>query len=277
MGCRMLSRAVAMSACLMVLAACQQAAITGRRQFIVIPRSHEISLGTQAYADVLKESTLSRDAAAAAIVERVGQRIARATHEPDFEWEFKLVESEQANAFCLPGGKVVIYTGILPSCKNEAGLAAVMGHEAAHAVLRHGAERMSQGLAVSIAEMGINQVLKSNDPQVRRNVLAIFGAGASVGVLLPYSREHEREADRVGMRFMARAGYDPAEAVALWKRMAETGGKGPIEFLSTHPSSEKRVELLQQILPEMRKRYERAPQKFGTGETLPVKGPRKRP
>ena len=270
MGIRTLGHILLPCVCLSLIAACQQAPITGRQQFIILPRSQEIAMGERAYAEVLEQSKLSNNAQAVAIVERVGKRIARAAHEPDFNWEFKLIESNRANAFCLPGGKVAVYTGILPLCENEAGLAAVMGHEAAHAVLRHGAERISQGLAVNLLGIGISQMLKSKDPKVRQGVLAAFGAGTTVGIVLPYSREHEREADRVGMRYMARAGYDPAEAVALWERMAEAGGKGPPEFLSTHPASEKRVELLRGILPEMRDWYERAAQQFGTGETLPV-------
>jgi len=255
---------------LLLLAACQQTPITGRRQFIMLSRGQEMSLGEQAWQQVLSDSRLSHDAAAVAIVERVGRRVAATAHQPDFEWEFKLIDSRQVNAFCLPGGKVAIYAGILPVCKNEAGLAAVIGHEITHATHRHGAERISQGMAVQLLAIGVSKAMESSDPQLREGIMGAFGAGASVGVLLPYSRLHENEADEVGMRYMARAGYDPAEAVALWERMAALGGARPPEILSTHPVPEKRIRRLRGLLRLARQEYDAAPEKYGSGEMLPV-------
>jgi predicted Zn-dependent protease len=252
-----------------ITAGCQQAPITGRRQLILISRDQELALGAQSYEEVLKTSKLSGNVEATAILRRVGERIAAVAHEPDFEWEFKLIESEQVNAFCLPGGKVAVYTGILPVCRDEGGLAAVVGHEVAHAMARHGAERISQDLAVNVIATGLQAGTKSLDPRAQSLVMAAYGAGTTVGVLLPYSREHEREADEIGIRLMAWAGYDPEGAVQLWERMSELGG-AKIEFLSTHPSSEGRVKDLRDLLPKMEQFYEQAPTRYGSGEKLPV-------
>jgi len=255
------------------LPACVEAPITGRKQLMLLSATQENELGEQAYAEVLKESRASSNAAARAVLERVGRRIAAVAHQPDFQWDFTLIESDQANAFALPGGKVAIYTGIFPLCKNEAGLAAVVGHEVAHAVLRHGGERISQNLVVQLLGVGISEAMSESNPELRSGVLAAFGAGTTVGVLLPFSRTHENEADEVGMRFMARAGYDPSEAPALWERMAEQSGASPPEFLSTHPAHETRIARLRQLVPAMRAQYERAPMQYGAGETLPAVAP----
>ena len=254
---------------LLLLAACQTVPITGRRQLLLMTRSQELSLGEEAYREVLKESKLSNDQAAIAILDRVGRRIAAKAQEPDFQWEFKLIESDQVNAFCLPGGKVAVYTGILPVCKNEAGLAAVIGHEVSHASARHGGERMSHNMVAQLLAAGISKAMQSGDPQLRAGVLAAYGAGATVGVMLPYSRLHENEADEMGVRLMARAGYDPSESIALWERMAALGGERPPEFLSTHPAPEKRIERFRRLLPAAREEYEKAAERYGSGEALP--------
>ncbi len=264
-------RTALLGCCLLFLAACQQAPITGRRQLILISRDQEMQLGAQAYREVLSKAKLSTDRQALAILHRVGERIAEKAHEPDYKWEFNLIESDQMNAFALPGGKVAVYTGILPVCKNEAGLAAVIGHEVAHAMARHGAERISQGLVVDLIGAGIAYGTRSSDPKARAGILVAYGAGAQLGVVLPYSRKHESEADTIGIRFMARAGYDPAEAVRLWERMARVGGERPPEFLSTHPDPKKRADALREVLPEMRLLYERRPEQYGLGEDLPIR------
>jgi len=248
---------------------CQTAPFTGRRQLILISRSEELQLGEQSYAEILKKSKISNNAAADAVLQRVGKRIAEMAHEPDFEWEFKLIESDQVNAFCLPGGKVAVYTAILPVCKDEAGLAAVVAHEVAHAMARHGAERVSQNLAVEVVATGLQMGIGKMDPRAQGIVMAAYGAGSTVGVLLPYSRTQESESDEIGIRLMARAGYNPEAAVLLWQRMAQLGGGG-LEFLSTHPASERRIEDLKALLPKMDQFYRQAPQQYGFGEALPV-------
>lgn len=252
-----------------LLSACSQVPITGRTRLLLTSVEMENNMGVQAYRQVLKDATICRDAAANAVLDRVGRRIAARAHMPDTAWEFKLIESEQVNAFALPGGKVVIYTGILPVCRTEAGLAAVVGHEVSHVIARHGGERMSLALGVQLALTGAAVAADEWDAQTSALVLAALGVGANVGVMLPYSRKHEYEADAIGMRLMARAGYDPAEAPPLWERMSRLGGSKPPEILSTHPASAGRMETLRAMLPEMRSLYERAPQQYGAGVTLP--------
>ncbi|HTP42725.1 MAG TPA: M48 family metallopeptidase [Nitrospiria bacterium] len=229
------------------LSGCQTVPITGRHQLILISQEEELSLGEKAYAKTLKESALSHDQAAIDLVERVGRRIAAAADRPDYKWEFTLVENKTPNAFALPGGKVVVYTGILPITRDETGLAVVLGHEVAHALAHHGAERMSTGLITEIGAVGVAAVLGGN-PETAKAVEAAFG----IGVMLPFSRAHESEADHIGIHLMAKAGYDPRQAVDFWKRMeaASKGGK-PTEFLSTHPSDEHRVEQIEAWMPEV--------------------------
>jgi predicted Zn-dependent protease len=172
-----------------------------------------------------------------------------------YKWEFNLVEDKMVNAWCMPGGKVVVYTGILPVTKTEAGLAVVMGHEISHAIAHHGNERMSQQMAAAMGGMALDVALM-NQPQETRNLfLGAYGIGSTVAVILPFSRKHESEADKMGLVFMAMAGYDPNEAVGFWKRMAAVGGEKPPEFLSTHPSDEKRIADLQKFMPEAMKLY----------------------
>jgi len=268
MDARRLIFACAACACLLALAACRQAPVTGRKQLILVTAAQEAEMGEQAYAEVLRTSKLSDDEEMTALLHRVGERIAAAAERPDFRWEFNLIASDQVNAFALPGGKVAFYTGILPICRNEAGVACVMGHEVAHVLARHGAERVSQGLLVEVIGAGLAIALKSKDPKVRNGVLAAYGLGSSVGVLLPYSRTHESEADRIGIELTAKAGYDPSEAPALWERMAELGGSVSPEFLSTHPDPERRAAALRAVLPEMERFYRAAPRQYGMGAAL---------
>jgi len=262
--------ALVLAGSLLLLTACQQAPITGRRQLILISPEQEMELGTAAYREVIEKSKLSKDQRLLAILRRVGERIAAKAHEPDYQWEFNLIESDQANAFALPGGKVAVYTGILPVCRNEAGLAAVIAHEVGHVLARHGAERISQGMVVDLVGTGIEYGIRGADPQARAGIMVAYGAGATLGLLLPYSRKHESEADEIGIRLMARAGYDPAEAVALWERMARLEKERPPEFLSTHPDPGRRAARLRALLGRMRMLYEGQPEKYGSGERLPL-------
>lgn len=251
----------------LVSAGCSEVAGTGRKRLMLVSESQEMTLGAQAYQEVLASEKISTDARMTAIVRRVGERIAAAADQPEFQWEFNLIESEQVNAFCLPGGKIAVYTGILPIMQNEAGMAAVLGHEVAHAIARHGGERMSQQMAAGVAQELAEKGLGNATEQNRKVALGVLGLGAQYGVLLPYSRTHELEADELGLTYMARAGYDPQEAIRLWERMREASSGAPPEFLSTHPREEHRIERLQELLPAAQEVYRSAPQQYGLGET----------
>ncbi len=239
------------------VAACATVPETGRSQLILFPESQMTQLGVQAYQAVLKDKKISNDPEANAIVRRVGERIARATGK-SYDWQFTVIDEPQTiNAFALPGGKVAVYTGILPVAGNDAGLATVMGHEVAHVTSRHGAERMSQSTVAQAAVVGGGIALGGGDPRKTNAVTAALGAGAAVGVILPFSRKQESEADRIGLRYMARAGYEPEAAIGFWERMGAAGkGKGrPPEFLSTHPSGETRIAQIRAWLPEARAEF----------------------
>ncbi|MBK8167610.1 MAG: M48 family metallopeptidase [bacterium] len=244
-----------------LVAACATVPITGRRQLSLIPESQMNAMSFSQYDQVLKESQLSRDAAATAQIKRVGAKIQGAVERyfqqqglsqqiEGYAWEFNLIESDQQNAWCMPGGKVAFYTGILPVCKDDAGIAVVMGHEVAHAIARHGGERMSLELAQQLGGLALSEAMKSKPEQTRNLWLGAIGLGAQVGVMLPFSRKHESEADRLGLIFMAMAGYDPRQAPKFWERMAAGGGQAPPEFLSTHPSDETRIRQLNEYLAE---------------------------
>jgi metalloendopeptidase OMA1, mitochondrial len=225
----------------------------GRTARLGLDRGQEAALGAQAYREVLSQSQVVRSGPEYEMVARCAARLARAAAVTgsDFRWEVSVVRSSQVNAFCLPGGKIVVYTGILPIARTEGGLAVVMGHEMAHATLRHGSERILQQQAANTILTGVSFSLGDMDYTQRRMIMGALGAGAQYGVLNPFGREHESEADAVGLRYMAKAGYDPREAVAFWTRMASaSGGNAPPEFLSTHPSHETRVERLKALMPE---------------------------
>lgn len=240
---------------------CSTVPITGRSQLNLVPASQINSLSFQQYGEFIKQSKLSSDKEAVAMVKRVGVNIQKAVETyfaeknlmnqlQGYEWEFNLVESDEVNAWAMPGGKVVVYTGILPLTKDETGLAVVMGHEIAHAIAQHGAERMSQGLLQQLGGMALSVALQ-NEPEATQNLfLTAYGVGTTVGVMLPFSRTHESEADRLGLIFMAMAGYDPSAAVEFWTRMSQQGGAKPPEFLSTHPSDETRIADIKKHLPE---------------------------
>ena len=245
---------------------CTEVGITGRQQFNIVPNSYINSMSFQAYDEFISQNKTITNTPEAEMVKRVGGRIQTAVEQycstndcadklDGYKWEFNLVEDPNVNAWCMPGGKVVVYTGILPITQNEAGLAVVMGHEIAHAFAKHGAERMSQGLLVDFGGMALSKAMESKPEQTKNLFLTSYGIGTQVGVLLPYSRLHESEADHLGLIFMAMAGYDPHEAVDFWQRMAANSGSQPLEFLSTHPANETRIQNLQNLIPEAMQYY----------------------
>lgn len=236
----------------LLVAACTTVPETGRSQLQLFPDDFMTELGVQAYAEETANYRVITGTPEARMLERVGQRIARASGR-DYAWEFRLLDApDVVNAFCLPGGKVAVYSGILPVCGNEDGLAAVVGHEVAHATAGHGNERMSQGLIAEVllvaSAAGLDQTRWSDE--TKGMVLAALGIAGNLFVLLPYSREHESEADEIGLRFAIRAGYDPHEAPRLWERMARLGDAGP-EFLSTHPDPLWRAQRLRELIPRL--------------------------
>ena len=252
----------------LLAASCSTVPVTGRRQLNLIPDSSVLPMSAQQYGEFLNSQKVIRNTKEAAMVQRVGRRIQDAVERyfaqhnmsgdlKGYAWEFNLVDSKEVNAWCMPGGKVVVYTGILPIAGDEAGLAVVMGHEIAHAVAKHGNERMSQALVTQLGGVALSTALESYPEQTKALWMTAFGVGAQVGVLLPYSRLQESEADRLGLIFMAMAGYDPNEAPRFWSRMADgKGGTAPPEFLSTHPSDQTRIERIKAEIPEAMKYYE---------------------
>jgi predicted Zn-dependent protease len=262
-------------------AACTTNPYTGRWQFLAIPASYESSMGEQSYAQVLndRKNPISHEPREVDPVMRVAERIVQVAKRSKYEkaaneykWEVSVIKSDQtANAFALPGGKIAVYTGLFPVAKNEAGLAAVMGHEVVHALARHGGERMSQGIATQIAMIGAAIGLGSAGMGsfTSQAAMQALGLGAQVGVLLPFSRKHESEADYIGLLFAAQAGYDPREAVRVWERMEAAGGEQPAEFMSTHPSHGTRIEQLTEWMPEALALYESAP-KAPVAELPPI-------
>lgn len=227
--------------------------LTGRSHLVDMTREQEMALGLQAYHEILSQSRVIPEGQFVDLTRTIGRRLAQAAAEvdPGFEWEFNVIESPQANAFALPGGKTAVYTGLLSVAENHSGLAVVMGHEIAHAIARHGAERMAQQTLVQIGTMAAGMALRDMDHDTQKMVMSALGVSAHYGVLLPFSREHESEADYMGLLFVARACFDPTEAPRLWERMAEASqGKQPAEFISTHPSHETRIKQFQEWMPE---------------------------
>lgn len=252
------------------LVSCQTTPETHRRQLILIDQGSEQRMGADAYRDIIKKSTISNDKALFAKVKKVGYEIASVANVSRFKWEFALIESDVPNAYCFPGGKVGIHTAIIPFAKNEAGLAAVIGHEVGHAVARHGAERMSHAMLMGVFGKLLAQGIGETD--ANRELLRVgYGIGSAVAITLPFSRSHELEADRLGLIYMARAGYDPSEAILFWKRFSEAKdkkGSPSFEFLSTHPADRRRIAQLKKFLPEAMEVYERAQIKRGKGSPL---------
>jgi predicted Zn-dependent protease len=253
---------VALVIILLMILSCATVPVTGRRQLSLIPSSEINSLSFDQYSQFISSHKLSANAEQARMVKSVGLKIQHAVEQyfaqrnmsdqlRDYRWEFNLVEDSSINAWCMPGGKVVVYTGIMPVVQNETGLAVVMGHEIAHAVANHGQERMSQGLIAQMGGMALSAALQKKPEQTQALFMTAYGVGAQVGALLPYSRLQESEADHIGLIFMAMAGYDPHGAIDFWRRMANTGkGGAPPEFLSTHPSDETRIKKIEDLIPE---------------------------
>ena len=264
----MMQRLVFIGMVLCASVSCTKNAVTGRSQFKLLPESDLQSMAASQYQTFLSSNkvvanTANRDAE---MVTRVGERIRHAVENyyaskglskelQGYHWEYHLIESAEANAWCMPGGKIVVYTGILPYTQNEAALAIVMGHEVSHAIFQHGNERMSQELGAQAVEAGLSVALANKPAETQNLFLSAFGVGAQAGVLLPFSRTHELEADHWGLNWAAMAGYNPEEAIAFWQRMEQAGGQKPPEFLSTHPSEGHRVDQLKKYMPEALQYY----------------------
>ena len=242
--------ALAGMALALAVAACAQAPITGRNQLILLPESQDADMGLQAYQQIKQEEKISGNAALNQRVQTVGRRIAAVSGHPEWDWQFTLFDNPEPNAFALPGGKVGVYTGLFKVAQNDAQLAAVMGHEVGHAIARHGAERMSQGFLAQLGGVAVGALTGS------QAYVDLYSQVATLGVILPYSRGQESEADHIGLLLMAEASYDPREAVKLWQNFEALGCERPPEFLSTHPSEGTRIERLQELMPEAMKDYE---------------------
>jgi predicted Zn-dependent protease len=257
-------------AILSFLSGCAEVPVTHRQGLHLVPESDLLALSFQEYNEVMEKSKLSTDQKKIQMVRRVGERIAksseaflresgRAAQISDYKWDFNLIEDEKmVNAWCMPGGKVAVYTGILPYTQDETGLAVVLGHEVAHAIADHGNERMSQALLANMGGTALSVALANKPSQTRELFMTAFGAGATMGFLLPYSRLHESEADRIGLMLMARAGYDPRQALPFWERMNKKAGPTPPEFLSTHPAPESRIANIKTYIPEALPYYEQS-------------------
>jgi predicted Zn-dependent protease len=252
---------------LIYLSACTQVPMTGRNQFIAIPSSEINALGIDSYNQVVKQEGLSSNNEYINQVRRVGVRITAAVETflqqndlesriQDYQWEYNVLASKQLNAFAMPGGKIAFYEGIMPVCQDDNGIAVVMSHEIAHAIARHGNERMSQALLVNMGGIALSEAISTQPQMTRELAMAAFGVGAQVGVMLPYSRLHESEADELGLYFMALAGYDPRKAPEFWTRMMGEGGERPPEFLSTHPDPETRIKDLNNHMDKAMQYYE---------------------
>jgi predicted Zn-dependent protease len=255
---------------LLAAAACQTNPDTGRRQLMLLSEDEEIQMGVQAFQQVQKESRFTEDPAFAEPVRRVGRAISEKANKPNYQWEFKVIDDDKTvNAWCLPGGKIAFYTGIYPILQDEAGMAIVMGHEVSHALLRHGGERVSQNI---LAQAGVTTVdlLAGGGGEWGQLTAAALG----IGVLLPFSRKHETEADHFGLLLAAKAGYDPENGILIWERMSQVGGGSrPPEFLSTHPNPENRIENMRSWMPEAKALYERAAKQ--PNPKLPMPGKRR--
>ncbi len=243
-------RFVSLFLTLLILAGCAKTPVTHRSQLILISPKEEMALGLREAEKIKKESKLLPDSdPRVQRVRRIGERIAAVANRSDFQWEFNVIESDQVNAFCLPGGKVFFYTGILKLTSNDDQIATVMGHEIAHALARHGAERMSMQMLAQAGAIALAVGTRDSSPAERAAYLGAYGLGSTLGVMLPYSRKHEHEADEIGIYLMWKAGYNPHEAVKFWKKMAKLSeGKAPPEFLSTHPSDASRIKAIEEYI-----------------------------
>ncbi len=252
------------------MSSCSKVGITGRNQFIVVPDSFLTSMSLKQYDEFLKQNKVSTNRAQTKKVKQVGENIVNAVKAyckdrniqselQNYEWEFNLIDSNEVNAWAMPGGKVAVYTGLLPVAQTEAGLAVVIGHEIAHVFAKHGAERMSQNMLVQVGSFAVSKALEEKPEATKKLFMASYGMGSQVAFTLPYSRKHEKEADRLGLIFMAMGGYEPSVAIDFWQRMADSsdGKKRPPEFLSTHPVSDTRIRLIRQNMSEAVDYYER--------------------
>ncbi|MBC5992544.1 M48 family metallopeptidase [Pontibacter cellulosilyticus] len=261
----MYKKLIAFSMAVAMFVGCTTVPITGRRQLSLVSESEMQAMSYEAYDQFLKENKLSNNAQATAMVKRVGNRIKNAVEQymaannlsselQGYKWEYNLIEDDQVNAFAMAGGKTVVYEGILPVAQNETGLAVVMGHEIAHAIAKHGSERMSQALAQQFGGQTLSALAGAQPGTASNLVMAVYGVGSQLG-LLKYGRTQESEADRLGLIFMAMAGYDPQQAIPFWQRMEAKGGQAPPEFLSTHPSAGTRQADLKKHMPEALQYY----------------------
>jgi predicted Zn-dependent protease len=253
-------------AIILVSQACSTVPLIGRKQVSLVPEATIVEMSLTNYNQSIKENKLSTNKEQTNIIKRVGARMSIAVEKyltdngykdriSDFKWEFNLVESKEVNAWCMPGGKVVFYTGIMPLTKNDAGVAVVMGHEIGHAVARHGNERMSEQLIAQYGQVAFSELIKTKPEETQALFLSAYGLGAQYGVLLPYSRIQEYEGDKLGLIFMAIAGYNPNEAISFWERMAANSSAKQPEFLSTHPLEQNRIDAIKKFLPEALKFY----------------------
>lgn len=251
-----------------LFAGCGSVPVTGRKQMLLVSDSQVLTLSLQEYSEFMKTAPVSTDKTNTALVQKVGRNIANAVEAylndngmssmvSEFAWEFNLVNSADVNAFCMPGGKIVVYQGILPITRDETGLAVVLGHEVAHAVAKHANERMSQQMVAQYGSEALSMAVSTSSAQVQTIASTAFGLGAQYGILLPYSRKQELEADRLGLIFMSMAGYDPNQAAAFWERMSSAGGASVPEFQSTHPSDQTRIQKINEALPEALKYYKK--------------------
>jgi metalloendopeptidase OMA1, mitochondrial len=239
-----------------LVAACSSVPYTHRHQLLFTSEGSETNMGLQAFQQIKRKYKICRDPAINAEVKRVGRRIATAANRPDYHWEFIVFDDKDANAFCLPGGKVGIFTGILKYTKNQGGLATVISHEVAHALARHAGERMSQAMLANIGGIGLGAALGGLSSGAGQAIMTGYSLGTQFGILLPYSRTQEYEADRIGLILMAKAGYDPAQALGFWKRMMTKDKKVKMpQFMSTHPTDASRLRQIEAFLPEARKYY----------------------
>jgi predicted Zn-dependent protease len=249
--------------------ACATVPLTGRSQLSLVSAGEMSAMSVEAYRQILNESKLSKDPRETELVQRVGKRVAAVAELflkenqlgntlPYYQWQFNVIDDDKTvNAFCMPGGRIAVYTGILPYAQDEAGLAVVLGHEAAHALANHSGERMSQLLLAEMGGIVLQEALRKEKATTQALALMAYGLGAQIGILLPYSRQHETEADRIGLTLMARAGYDPRLAPAFWERMGRAGGgKHLPAWLSTHPAPAQRIQDLQAFMPEAMRHYQ---------------------
>ena len=252
---------------ILILTACATVPMTGRKQMNLMPESEMAAMGFQQYGEFMDTTTVSTNRQATNDIKEVGSKISGTVEKymreigqekklEHYEWEFNLVADKTPNAWAMPGGKIVFYEGILPLTQDKNGIAVVMGHEIAHAIARHGNERFSQAIMTQLGGMALAKAIEEKPEETKALFMLAFGIGSQVGVMLPYSRLHEKEADKLGLNFMAMAGYNPNTAISFWERMSKSGGARPPEWLSTHPLDETRIAEMKKNLPEAMKYYE---------------------